>query len=1061
MSNREARARVRSRRRGRGNETGAEDTGTEYARSISDQSSEEEDGSRDRSTMSRARSNDTVIPVDVGETTTGDGDWDSRQMMTMLTRCMQKLTTNAAVKVNLNLPKWTDEQDPEQFFTLFESVMEDHDIPEDQWLKHLKPTLQGAAQTEWTEMHREDRKRYSKVKRRLLRRLGLSSSERRRRWWDLSPTDKEPILKWHRRAGEATERYLRDFSSVRDLIEHLAMESFLRGLPPSAATWVRDHSMDDPREAGDQAVRFYDERGWDKTVKGRRRKEDDVKGVLHHNHAGTTQKAATMQQSKTEKNSSCSAGGAREKKVIDSKYFDEKKGAMCFRCKEWGHKAIECTKPVYRVQQEKPEPYSDTGWNTVQGTVGCSNCQITLDSGADVSLIREDLVPGNAYTGEVACFKGVSQISQRRPVAKVLVRVGQKKFWMKAAVVEELAGDVLLGRDCKEHLHLIREAVDLALKTPNKQVLAVSTRSQARQELEEQRKDQLSNEEVLGREFDLDDSLFQTETKAKVKKTRAVKRKDRLMAFSKADEEETGPAQLAEEQKADETLQQAWEPDQGEIITIEPGGDEAPVLDDSLNAEQRQEVSALLQEFATVFSHLPGKTELTFHEIRTAGATPIRMPPYRIPVAYQKQVREELKAMEEIGIIEPAKSSWSSPMVMVRKKDGGVRLCGDYRKLNELTEEDPYCMPRADELIDRIGRATYITTLDMTKGFYQVPMKVGDRVKTAFTTPLGRYQFIRMPFGLKGAPATFQRLVDGLLDGTQDYAAAYIDDVAVFSTSWTEHLEQLKEILTRVKDAGLTLRAEKCIVGAASCIYLGHEVGSGRISPMEAKISAIKEFNRPKTKKAVRELLGLAGYYRKFIKNFAERSVHLTGTLGGKRPDVVDWDQGLEEEFQDLKKALGSKPVLKAPDLEREFLVQTDASQKAVGAVLSQVFEKGGEKPTAFFSKKLSETQKRYTATEKEALAIVLALEHFAFYLMGRKFRLQTDHRALTKLKTMNNTNNRLMRWSMALQAYDFEVEYKPGREHLNADALSRQADVDDSPLEEGGNVRDIEPDMT
>ena len=164
--------------------------------------------------------------------------------------------------------------------------MEAHDIPEDQWLKHLKPTLQGTVQTEWTEMHREDRKRYSKVKRRLLRRLGLSSSERRRWWWDLSPTDKEPILKWHRRAGEATERYLRDFSSVWDLIEHLPMESFLRGPPPSAATWVRDHSMDDPREAGDQVVGFYDKRGWDKTVKGRRRKEDDVKGVLQHNHAG-------------------------------------------------------------------------------------------------------------------------------------------------------------------------------------------------------------------------------------------------------------------------------------------------------------------------------------------------------------------------------------------------------------------------------------------------------------------------------------------------------------------------------------------------------------------------------------------------------------------------------------------------------------------------------------------------------------------------------------------------------------------------------------------------------
>ena len=318
----------------------------------------------------------------------------------------------------------------------------------------------------------------------------------------------------------------------------------------------------------------------------------------------------------------------------------------------------------------------------------------------------------------------------------------------------------------------------------------------------------------------------------------------------------------------------------------------------------------------------------------------------------------------------------------------------------------------------------------MLKGYYQVPMNPDDKQKTAFSSPLGKYEFSRMPFGLKNAPATFQRLVDTLFDGTQWYIVAYIDDVGVYSHEWVEHLQHLREALNRIQGAGLTLRPDKCLIGASSCEFLGHKVRGGVVKPLEAKVEAVTRFSRPTTKQDVHAFLGLTGYYRRFIPEYAKRTGHLTDALGGKRPEKVEWTLQMQGEFEDLKAALSGDTVLHAPDFKCDFTLQTDASCRAIGAVLSQHFEEeGGERPIAYFSRKLNGAQQRYTATEKECLAIVQAIKHFAVYLIGRRFSLQTDHKALQKLKTMDNDIQRLMRWSMSLQPYHFNVKYRPGKE--------------------------------
>ncbi|KAL5506277.1 hypothetical protein EMCRGX_G007890 [Ephydatia muelleri] len=337
------------------------------------------------------------------------------------------------------------------------------------------------------------------------------------------------------------------------------------------------------------------------------------------------------------------------------------------------------------------------------------------------------------------------------------------------------------------------------------------------------------------------------------------------------------------------------------------------------------------------------------------------------------------------------------------KKDGGIRFCVDYRRLNAVSAADCYPMPRVDELIDRLGTAKYISTLDLSRGYWQVPMSAESRKKTSFVTPFGQFEFNVMPFGLHGAPSTFQRMMDQVLQGLETCATSF---------------------------------------GMDECTYLGHIVGNGHVRPEKGKVAAVEAFPVPKTKKDVRAFLGLTGYYRKFIPEYATIAALLTELTKKEQPNCLAWSSGCAEAFEALKRHLCTSPVLKCPNFERPFVLQTDASDWGVGAVLSQKDDDDNEHPVAYFSKKLLPRERRYSTIEKECLAIKLATHAFRVYLLGKPFTVQTDHHALEWLDRLKEDNARLTRWSLALQPYQFKVKYRPGKLNGNADALSRQASL-------------------
>ena len=393
--------------------------------------------------------------------------------------------------------------------------------------------------------------------------------------------------------------------------------------------------------------------------------------------------------------------------------------------------------------------------------------------------------------------------------------------------------------------------------------------------------------------------------------------------------------------------------------------------------------------------------------------------------------------MERDGVIERSTSEWAFPIVLVKKKDGSLRMCVDYRRLNAVSDADAYPMPRVDDMIDALGKAKYITTLDLARGYWQVPVLEESRPLTAFATPYGLYQFRVMPFGLQGAPATFQRMMDQVLADCSEYAAAYLDDVIIHSTCWEDHVRHVRDVLQKLRRAGLTIKPKKCQFGMNSCLYLGHVVGNGEVRPEKAKLQAVEEFPTPTTKKQVRAFLGLTGYYRKFIPDFAEVAAPLTDLTRKNMPVKPPWTDDCGRAFSTLKRILCSEPILRSPDFQREFILQTDASEKGIGAVLSQFDDAGSEHPVAFYSRKLLPRETRYSTVEKECLAIKAATHTFRVYLLGRRFTIQTDHRALEWLDRLKDNNSRLTRWSLALQPYRYTVLYRAGTANGNADGLS------------------------
>lgn len=459
-----------------------------------------------------------------------------------------------------------------------------------------------------------------------------------------------------------------------------------------------------------------------------------------------------------------------------------------------------------------------------------------------------------------------------------------------------------------------------------------------------------------------------------------------------------------------------------------------------LNQNDRIKLTQLLHEFADIFDDKLSKCNVTSHRINTGDNNPVKHRPRRLPYAYREESERQIKEMLEQGIIKPSTSPWSSPIVLVKKKNGELRFCVDYRKLNQITVNDAHPLPRIADLLDSVKDATYFTTLDLRSGYWQIPVAPEDRLKTAFVTQNGLYEFTRMPFGLKTAPATFQRAMEVILAGlTFDICLCYLDDVIVFGRNLAEHNHRLETILTRFREHDMRVKLTKCVFASPQVTYLGHSISQQGVTPDPSKVAAVQQIPSPCSVKEVRSFLGLTGYYRRFIPNYATLSQPLTKLTTKEYCNNFKWTDDCNAAFQKLKTLLCSAPLLRYPNFHREFVLQTDASDVGVGAVLSQYDDLGVEHVVAYASKTLSPRERNYSTTEKEAFAIQFGTQHFRVYLLGRKFLIVTDHNALTWLHTME-PKGRIARWLMDLQEFDFEVKHRPGRLHNNADALSRLA---------------------
>ena len=420
------------------------------------------------------------------------------------------------------------------------------------------------------------------------------------------------------------------------------------------------------------------------------------------------------------------------------------------------------------------------------------------------------------------------------------------------------------------------------------------------------------------------------------------------------------------------------------------------------------------------------------------------MPPplkgiFRLSQLELRELKRQLDQLLRDGKIRPSTSPYGAPVLFVKKKDGKLRMCIDYRALNSQTIQNRYALPRIDELFDRLHGAKVFSKLDLTSGYYQIAIDPKDRHKTAFRTRYGHYEFNVMPFGLTNAPATFQTLMNDIFRDLLDVCViVYLDDILVYSKDEEDHEQHLRQVLQRLKDNQLYAKLSKCTFFANSIEYLGHIVDGEGLRPNPRLIQALIDFPRPKTLKELQSFLGLANYYRKFISNFSHIALPLTdatwnATQSNLRP--IEWTQPMQAAFDELKKALTTAPCLALPDPDGEFEVITDASEdaKAVGAVLVQ-----NGHPVAYESKKLNTYQLNYAVHDKEMCAIMHALERWRPFLLGRHFKVFTDHRSLIHFKTQSNLNQRQLRWQEKAADYDMEILYKPGKENVVADVLSR-----------------------
>lgn len=373
---------------------------------------------------------------------------------------------------------------------------------------------------------------------------------------------------------------------------------------------------------------------------------------------------------------------------------------------------------------------------------------------------------------------------------------------------------------------------------------------------------------------------------------------------------------------------------------------------------------------------------------------------------------------------------------MIKKPDNSYRLAIDFRMLNAISHFDAEPMPTLEVDLHKFSNAKFLSEIDITKAYHQVPLSPESRKYTAFPTNFGLMQYKRMPFGLASAPATYIRLMRKVLSDVEN-VVCYFDNIFVVSPDWESHLQHMKNVLDCLRKHGLVAKPSKCFLGFQEITYLGYKVGHNQITPLRDRISALLRIDLPTSKKALRSFLGSVNFYRRFIPGMADKTFYLTSLLAKDVQEPLKFSEEATEEFTTLKSLLSNPPILIIPDLNKSFCLRTDASSTGLGAVLFQ-YPEGVPMPVAYASKKLLDRETRYSAIERECLAVIWGVQHFQYYLYGRRFIWETDHQPLQYLESFRGSNSRLMRWSLALQPFDFQVVHISGIDNHLADILSR-----------------------
>ena len=463
-------------------------------------------------------------------------------------------------------------------------------------------------------------------------------------------------------------------------------------------------------------------------------------------------------------------------------------------------------------------------------------------------------------------------------------------------------------------------------------------------------------------------------------------------------------------------------------------------IGNNLPPEDRDKLRNLVMRFSEVISLNDldlGSTDLTTHKINLKTEIPIKSSPYKTNHLMRREIETQIRKMSDANVIEESDSPFASPVVLVRKKDGTYRFCIDFRKLNEQTIKDAYPIPRIDEVIEAVFDAKIFTIIDLIQGYWQVEIDEHDKHKTAFITTSGLYHFNKMPFGLCNAPATFQRLMNKVLTGILwKRCIVYLDDIIIYAKTFSDHLEALEEVFKRLSRAGLKIKLSKCHFITNTVRYLGFLITADGLKTDPSKVSVILNVEVPKNVKDVRAFLGMASYYRRFMPNFSHIAEPLTNLT--RKRIIFKWTQECDISFNEIKKLLTEAPVLKLPDVDKPFILQCDASGKALGAVLAQINADGYEQPIAYASRALTETEQKYTTTEREGLVIVWAITYFKYLICDQPVDVYTDHRPLAVMRSVQEPYGRIGRFILKIQHLNLKLNYKPGATNQNADALSR-----------------------